>query len=230
MEKIIHSFLLLHIAAGTFALLSGPMAIAFKHGGKVHRIAGKIFFYAMMTVAVSATVVGIAHKDYFLLIVAVFSAYLVSSGYRILYLKKLSKGQKPQVIDWVITAAMFAFSLLFISYGAYIALVFKNSFSIVLFTFGAISFGLVLKDKKIYTANNLEKNYWLYTHIIKMIAGNIAAFTAFLVVNIHFQPNFIVWILPSFIGGLVIRYYTTLYRKKLTKPEAKVEDLVQIEK
>ena len=80
METVIHSFLILHIAAGTLALLSGPLAIAFKHGGKLHRIAGKIFFFAMMVVAASAAVIGIAHKSYFLLIVAVFSAYLVSSG------------------------------------------------------------------------------------------------------------------------------------------------------
>ena len=100
----------MHIAAGSLSLVSGPLAIGFKHGGKWHRVAGKIFFFAMMLVAATAFFIGLAHKNYFLFIVAVFSAYLVSSGYRILYLKKLGKSQKPGLVDWFITTTMFLFS------------------------------------------------------------------------------------------------------------------------
>ena len=225
---MIHTILILHIVAGSLALLSGPLAIAFKHGGKFHRLAGKIFFFAMMTVAGTAVIIGLTHKNYFLFIVAVFSAYLVSSGYRILYLKKLLKEQKPEVIDWIITGIMFAFSIAFIVWGTYLAFNATN-FSLVFFTFGGISFWLVMRDRKLYAAKNLEKNYWLYAHITKMIAGIIAAFTAFLVVNVQFQPGFVLWISPSLIGGFVIRYYTSQYRLKLNKGH-QVEELVELKK
>jgi hypothetical protein len=225
---MIQAILVLHILAGSIALLSGPLAIAFKHGGSAHRMAGKIFFFAMMCVAISAVILGVVKKNYFLFIVAVFSAYLVSSGYRILYLKKLDKTQKPAIIDWGITVTMFVFSLSFIIWGSLLSLK-GNSFSIVFFTFGAISFWLVLLDRKLYLAKNLEKNYWLYMHITKMIAGIIAAFTAFLVVNVQMQPGFIVWVAPSIIGGFVIRKYVSQYRRKLSKG-TKVEELVAIEK
>ncbi len=225
---MIQAILILHILAGSIALLSGPLAIAFKHGGELHRIAGKIFFFAMQTVAVSAIIVGLAHKNYFLFIVAIFSAYLVSTGYRILYLKKLDKGQKPQTIDWIISGTMLFFSFVFIGWGAFLA--FKaNSFSLVFFTFGGISFWLVQSDRKLYAAKNLEKNYWLFTHIVKMIAALIAAFTAFLVVNIQFQPGFILWVAPSILGGFVIRYFTSRYRKKISKG-SQVEQLVEVRK
>jgi hypothetical protein len=228
MEQVIKIALAMHIAAGSLSLVSGPLAIGFKHGGKWHRVAGKIFFFAMMLVAATAFFLGLAHKNYFLFIVAIFSAYLVSSGYRILYLKKLDKSQKPALVDWFITATMFLFSLAFLAWGTYLAIK-GNSFSLVFFTFGGISFWLVLKDRKLYRAVDLEKNFWLYAHIIKMIAGLIAAFTAFLVVNVQIQPGFVVWIFPSFVGGWVIRYYTTLYRKKLSQGK-KVEEMVLLKK
>lgn len=228
MENSIQYFLYLHIAAGSVALLSGPLAVGFKHGGKLHRIFGKIFFFAMMAVAVSAVVVGLAHKNYFLFIVAVFSAYLVSTGYRILYLKKLHKEQKPAMVDYFISGIMFAFSLAFILWGGFLAM-HKESFSIVFFTFGLISFLLVRKDRKIFAAATLEKNYWLFVHITKMIAGIIAAFTAFLVVNVNLEPGFIVWIAPTLIGGFVIRYYTSKYRQKINKG-SQLEQLVEVQK
>ncbi len=223
---MIEFVLIIHILAGSMALFTGPLAIAFKHGGNLHRIFGKIFFYAMLVVSLTATIVGIAHKNYFLFIVAVFSAYLVSSGYRVLYLKKLNKDQKPKALDYFITGTMFIFSLFFIAWGAFLAIN-KSSFSIVFLTFGAISFWLALRDKMMYEAKNLEKNFWLFSHIVKMIAGNIAAFTAFLVVNIQMKPGFILWVAPSLIGGFVIRYYLTFYRKKLSKG-SKVQQIVDI--
>jgi hypothetical protein len=228
MEQVIKSALAMHIAAGSLSLVSGPLAIGFKHGGKWHRVAGKIFFFAMLMVAATAFFLGLAHQNYFLFIVAIFSAYLVSSGYRILYLKKLGKSQKPALLDWSITGTMFLFSLSFFAWGSYLAMN-GISFSLVYFTFGGISFWLVMKDRKLYRSVDLEKNFWLYAHITKMIAGLIAAFTAFLVVNVQFQPGFVVWIFPSFVGGWVIRYYTTLNRKKLTQGK-EVEELVLLKK
>lgn len=228
METILKLLIYLHILAGSFALISGPLAVGFKHGGKLHRIFGKIFFFAMILVSISATIVGLAHENYFLFIMAVFSAYLVSTGYRILYLKKLDKEQKPEKIDLFISAVMFAFSIVFLLWGAYLAY-YKQSFSIVFFTFGLISFYLVRKDRKIFAAQNLEKSYWLFVHITKMIAGIIAAFTAFLVVNVKFQPGFVVWVAPTLIGGFVIRYFTTKYRMKINKGSS-VEQFVEIKK
>ena len=138
------------------------------------------------------------------------------------------QGQKPEFIDYTITGIMFCFALAFLIWG--IALAIKgNSFSIVFLLFGTISMTLAVKDIKLFAAKNLKKNYWLFNHITKMIAGNIAAFTAFMVVNINFQPNFVVWVTPSLIGGFVIRHYIKSYREKLNKG-ASVDTLVELKK
>ena len=52
--------LLLHIIAGTISVLSGAVALIFRKGGKIHRQAGFAFVVAMIAMAITAAVVGMA--------------------------------------------------------------------------------------------------------------------------------------------------------------------------
>jgi uncharacterized membrane protein len=67
--------LTLHISCGVVGFVCAPVALAKAKGGKVHRRFGKIYFWAMAGVAVTALILSVALPVYFLTMVAVFSFY-----------------------------------------------------------------------------------------------------------------------------------------------------------
>ena len=209
-------FLYGHIAAGTLALLSGTISLIRRKGDSKHRFIGNIFLYSMLVVGASAFFMAVYKPNSFLFMVGIFSSYLVSTGARILYLKRIPEGQKPFLIDWLLSVAMFGFGLVFIVLGARNILE-GNYFGITYLVFGSIGLFLVSQDIKLYFGKITNKNYWLYMHITRMLAGNIAAFTAFLVVNNTVLPALVVWLLPTVIGSALISYYQAIYRKKERK-------------
>jgi len=213
MELLYKIFLYGHIAAGTLALLSGTVSLIRRKGDSKHRFIGNIFLYNMLAVGASAFFMAVYRPNLFLFMVGIFSTYLVSTGARILYLKHLLEGQKPLVIDWLLSLAMFGFGLAFIISGIRNILE-GNYLGITYLVFGSIGLALVLQDIALYFGKITKKNYWLYMHISRMVAGNIAAFTAFLVVNNTVLPALVAWLLPTVIGTILISYYQTLYRRK----------------
>ena len=154
------------------------------------------------------------HRNDFLLIVAVFSIYMVATGQRFLSLKQLHKEQKPKTIDWILTYTMLVFAFLFITYGSYL-LINKVNFGIVLLVFGVVSCLMAIKDIKVYKGNIKEKNYWLLLHIQRMVGSYIAALTAFIVVNNHFLPGIVGWLLPTVIFTPLIVKWTKQYRVQI---------------
>ena len=65
-------FLALHICGGTTALIIAPLAMFTVKGGRWHRRWGKIYFWAMAEVALTATVLCWLRSGIFLFLVAVF--------------------------------------------------------------------------------------------------------------------------------------------------------------
>ena len=202
MDTIFKIFLVIHIIAGTIGLLSGTINIIAKKGDKRHRLIGKFFLYAMLTVGLSAFVLSTMHENYFLFIVGVFTFYMAATGDRYLSLKGLNSGQKPKQIDWLLTIAMLLFGLAFIVFGIY-HLTRSNTFGIVFMVFGFIGLSMVAADIKNYKGRSEIANYWLTAHLQRMIGAYIAALTAFLVVNSkHFNdivPGYVIWLLPTVI-------------------------------
>jgi hypothetical protein len=45
------TILVLHIAGASIAIVAGPMALAFRKGGRAHRLAGNVFFGSMLVMA-----------------------------------------------------------------------------------------------------------------------------------------------------------------------------------
>ena len=209
MELLFNIFLALHIAGGTLGLITGTISLATRKGDKRHRAIGKLFSYGMLTAGGSAFVLSVLHPNYFLFIVGVFTIYMVSTGYRYIYLKLLGKDQKPQLLDWILTISMALIGALFIVLGGY-KLIEHNNFGIVFIVFGALSLRFVKVDIDNYRGNVKAKNYWLLCHLQRMIGGYIAAATAFLVVNskyIPMLPPVVIWLLPTAaLVPLIIRW------------------------
>ncbi len=196
--------LILHIIGGTLALLSGLVAMFTAKGGKLHRLAGKIYFWSMTAVFVGAVVVAMGHENYFLLMVGFFSYYMTVRGYRILFLKKLYAGQKPGLVDWIISIVAGAFILILLAWGIY-AMRMGSGMGIVAIVFSVIGSSFLLGDIRNFIKPPQEKMHWWYGHISGMGGSYISAVTAFIVVNVQLpQFQWVLWILPAIIGSIFI--------------------------
>ena len=200
-------FLALHVIAGILSLLSAPTALIAKKGGKLHRTAGLVFYYAMLVVSISAFVVSIVHvngNSVFLRGIGIFSLYLVLAGKRILVRKEIMNGQQAEAIDYAITSLIAIFMLFCLYY-------FITEKNIVLAVFGLLSSRFLYEDITLLRNKPSFKLYWLTAHISRMCGGAIASFTAFLVVNwAHLfgdSLSLVAWLLPTFIGAPIIFYY-----------------------
>jgi uncharacterized membrane protein len=216
-EKIISAFLIIHIIGGATSLLSGLVAMLTQKGGRSHRLAGKIYFGGMTAVFIGAVVVAIAHRNDFLLMVGFFSYYMTVRGYRILSLKKLDRGQKFAPLDWIIISVSAIFIFTLITWGVW-AWMQGSGMGIVGLVFGLIGLTFLVNDIKSYVNPPTEKMHWWYTHISSMGGSYIAATTAFIVVNIQL-PNYqwVLWIIPSVIGGVLIGKTIRKYKREFAR-------------
>lgn len=87
-------------------------------------------------------------------------------------------------------------------------------FGVTGMVFGAIGGVYAFNWLKGFFRPSSAKQEWMFTHFQSFGAAYIAAFTAFVVVNINFLPPLIVWLFPSAIGGMLIAATTIKYRKK----------------
>jgi uncharacterized membrane protein len=218
--------LIIHIICGSIALLSGPVAMLRQDGKLLHRISGKIFFYAMTIVFITAVYLSVADQLIFLLLIAVFSYYNIVAAYRALYLKRLGRGQKPEVMDWTILCITSVFHLALLVWGSE-RLISGNSFGIVALVFAVIGLLTNLRECRTFTKGYKEKNGWLYAHITGMTGGYIASLTAFLVNVVSFQPAFILWIAPTVVFTPFIIYTIGKFRRKI-KSGRKMSDLSEL--
>lgn len=206
MEKIILFFLWLHIASGTLALLSAPFAVLLRKQTPKHRIAGKIYFYSMLFVVISAIIISLYKSIPFLLMVAVFSFYAIWDARRALALKQLHKTQQPKWYDWAVGIFTFCFNIGLVIFGV-LNIRNGNGIGWVATVFGIIGIASVFQSLRKFIKRPTDPKHWLYTHVSGMLAGYIATVTAFMAVNINFLPALVVWLAPTVIGSSLITWF-----------------------
>lgn len=203
MEILIKIVLILHIIAGNVALISGAISMISKKGNAVHKRFGKIFFYAMMIITVTALFLSIAKSSEFLLYVGIFVFYQIYSGFKAIKNKSL----RHNWLDGIIILAAFINGIAMVASGA-----------IVLMVFGGITFLLMFTEWQVFSAyrkgKELPRLSWLAKHIGMMTGSYIGAFTAFLVVNIQFEPGWVIWLAPTVVFVPLMQYWTWKFTKK----------------
>jgi uncharacterized membrane protein len=215
--------LTLHIASGAVAFVCAPIALLTAKGGRTHRLWGKIYFWAMAVVAATALFLSIVLPIVFLALVAVFSFYAAFSGYRILSLKQLGRDQKPHFIDWVAALVTLGASGALALMGALHPRL-AGGMALVLVVLGIIGVLLAASSLRIFLRPPADKQFWWFVHMRGMIASYIAAFTAFIVVNLtpHFGNVWWIWLAPTIIGvpGIILwrRYYQRKFSAKAAQP------------
>lgn len=208
--QLFQLLLVLHIAGGSLGLLAGTIAASVLKGRKWHLLAGRFFFYGMFVASTSSLIITNmpGHENIFLFAVAGFTLYMASSGYRMIILKR--KDNSGNVgFSWV-DYAVLIFGLTFGLFLCLLAIkgVLKgNLFALVPSIFGLLCLWFSAADLALISGKKLIKQTWLYNHIIRMIGALIAAYTAFLVVNVHLKKAWILWLAPTLIGTFVIIFF-----------------------
>jgi uncharacterized membrane protein len=184
--------LVVHIAAGFTALLTGLIAIISRKGQRLHRINGKIYFWSMLTVAVSAAIMSLMKDLDFFLMLSVFSFYSAYSGFMAIR----NKTRTARSLDWLMLMGAVVTCGFMISSG-----------NIILIVFGSIFTLFCLRDARDFLRKQsptIRSMHWLIIHIGRMLAAYIATTTAFVVVNfgdvLSGNWNLLIWLGPTAIG------------------------------
>jgi steroid 5-alpha reductase family enzyme len=224
------SLLMVHIAAGFSAFLLAPVALATAKGGKQHKRWGMVYLWAMGVVAATAVPMALYRPVLFLALVAIFSFYAAFSGYRVLRLKDLARGGSAGPIDWLAGLFTFGASACLSLFGIFKPAWVQNM-GVVAIVFGIIGMRLASVQLISFVRKPKEKMFWWYTHLGNFIGSYIAAWTAFLVTNVHpggalrdtFNSSLekMIWLLPTAIGVPAIVLTVAYYRRKFA-PKKKV--------
>jgi hypothetical protein len=210
MGDTFRAVLAIHILCGGVALLVAPGAMVTGKGGLWHRRWGKIYFWAMAGVALTAVALSLIRPGLFLLLVAVFSFYLAFTGYRVLYRK--TPRQAANAADWAGAALMLVGGLGLVGYGA--NLLRASSFGVVAVVFGGIGLLLAAADVRVFLRPPADKRAWWFTHMTRMMAAYIATVTAFSAVTFEFLPPVLRWLWPTALGTAGTLLWVRHYRKK----------------
>ncbi|MFP4090969.1 MAG: DUF2306 domain-containing protein [Cyclobacteriaceae bacterium] len=221
MEWLRHINLFIHVVAGFTALGTGIFAFASRKGGKIHLLSGRIYVIAMLLVALSSFILSLIRFNPFLFMVGTFTLYMTFTGYRGL-IKRREKTQKAKATDWLLIVFSLAMAgymsvrATFLMEGRY------QDFLPVVLTFSSILLLFIITDLRIYLGRkHMQANDWLMYHISRISGAYIGTFTAFLVINVHTDPAYISWLLPTVLGAPMISYFQRKYRVK--KKGRKVE-------
>ncbi|MCH8555435.1 MAG: DUF2306 domain-containing protein [Schleiferiaceae bacterium] len=201
MELYLKITLITHIIAGFSALTTGLLALLAKKGGRLHRAVGKLFFFSMLLVALSALGISIPKQQSFLLMIAVFAFFQNYFGMR----ASQQRDMKPVWRDWAVLVI-----------GSINSFFMVYSLDIVLVVFGIINGALAFGQLKIYLqvikGEKLSKTKWLEQHIGMMVGAFIATLTAFIIVNVRdVSPSWLPWLAPTAVLVPLIIYYQRKY-------------------
>ena len=213
MEFAIKIAIYIHAFFGAIGLLAGSLSFIVKKGSKLHKMSGKWFTIGML--ASSGLSIPIAsmpgHENPFLVMIGLFTIYMVIVGNRSLRFKK--RKTLADKTDWGISGLMAVISLVMLSAG----LLKSGEIAVLFLFFGGIGFVLCLMDFNFLRNPHKTKTGWLVQHIGKIVGAYIASVTAFLVAGTHLS-GLAVWILPSVIGNTAIIYWILKVRGVKFKP------------
>jgi uncharacterized membrane protein len=227
MKTLILVLLIIHVSAGSTALIVGLFPMFSKKGSRLHNRTGLVYVYCMIIVAVTALLLcglqPFKMLRLFLTGIAVLSFYLCITGWRATKQKKSG----PTQVDKLLTYITLAVSIAMLGFGAYLLTSGPSIFAILFTVFGFLTFKNAWYDHRSFGARP-EKMHWFYHHITRMGGSYIATFTAFLVNNMYRMlpstaPSWIEsvgWIAPAIVGAVLIGRTVRYYRKKFDRTNA----------
>jgi hypothetical protein len=198
LELLTRFLLILHVAAGSLALLAAIFAISLRKGARKHNLAGKTYFCCMMAVAATAIPVSLLRPNLMLFFVALFSAYMAYAGWRFGHKSRFVMKRKPYV-EWTmlgVGVAMVVSGLVEVLTG--------TPMGWVLVAFGSIGLQFAVQDLRGWGKTE-DFGTRISNHLSHMLGGTIATITAVLVQQVvpRLEPTspfkVFVWLAPTVI-------------------------------
>jgi len=191
----------IHIIAGASTLVTGPIAIFynFKDTHK-HRMVGKVFYYAMLIVAVSAIISFFKHPDkvffQFLLGISFLVLAGIFRGVRSIF---LMKGGRVTPFDWGYTVLLGLNAVFMLGMSAWhLVAGTMIAFPILFGVFGLMCASDTWVNWKSFSnPSALHPLDWMQLHLSTMLGAFIASTTAFTVNAAHFLPWWAQWFGPT---------------------------------
>jgi len=198
----------LHIASGHVALAAAVGAMLTGKGSRWHVYTGRLFTLGMALVFVTAVPITLMRPNLFLLLVAIFSFYLALTGW--LRARNRTGARLPG--ERVAAAAMAVVAIGMLARGVFM-LAGGQSMGLVLVVFSGIGGTLAALDLRPAPGARYRGVTRIAGHLTRMLAGTIAAVTAFSVVNIRVEPAVIVWLAPTVVLTPLIVYWNVRIRR-----------------
>jgi len=201
MESLRIVILILHITAGFGALVLGAVNAVRTKGTRTHRQLGRYYIGCMVVVGASALLLATIRPNLFLAMIGLFSLHMAWGGYRA---TKIRKAEDLHWSDMFIAGSAFLAGVVLVSMGV-------MQGNVVMLVFGTGSAMNALSDLNVarrLRAGTLTRGAWMRRHIGLVGGSYIAVWTAFLVVNVPFEPAYIGWLLPTALGTPIIAYAT----------------------
>ncbi len=192
----------LHILTGTLATMSIIAALITPKGSSIHRKAGRWACVSLGSSLFLAIVISIVNLQYFLLLIACFTAYLLYTGWRI----AIATDSVITLADKIVFALTACIGLTMALIGT-LRIFKEDNAGYILITFGAIALILATSDL-------LRRGEWpmaedrIALHLTRMCGSSIATATAIVVVNIQTQPVYVGWLAPTVIATPLIAFYS----------------------
>jgi hypothetical protein len=205
MSLLVSLHLILHITAGVSTLIAGPIAIFYNFKQvRYHRIAGKVFFYAMLYVCASAIAGYFRRPDLmfyqFLLGIAILVLAGILRGVRAI---RLMKGDAVRPVDWVYTVGLGLFGCWMV--GRTVACFLTGGdepiIPILFGVFGVAALSDVRRNTRMFLqATTRSRLDWYRLHVSSMLGAFTASTTAFMVNVVGASlPWYIVWFGPTIV-------------------------------
>ena len=197
--------LTLHAVGGAVALVAGPLAMLARKGRRRHRLSGRCYGGAMVFTAASALCLALATRNVLLLTIAVFSFFLVFTGWRALWQRRLHErgrwgGHGAHWSDWLVAALTLVFSAGLFVVG------WTSGRDVTELFFGTGGSVLAFRGMLHLTGRGVRPGDWLVRHMVGMSAAYIATVSAFAVVTLTMLPRPVAFIGPTLIGTPLIAW------------------------
>lgn len=191
------TLLVIHIVAGSIALLTALAALVTAKGGTIHVRAGRVYAVGMTLIFLTAVPLAILGADVFLLLIAFFSFYLIFAGWRF----ARNRSRRPQLVDWVAVAIMGLTGLAMWGYAVALGVSGSGQW-VTMLAFGSIAVALSVADGLFFNQGRSGRRrpapyLRIQRHLTNMMAGTIATVTAVMVVNVSMNPVWLPWLLPT---------------------------------
>ncbi|WP_316762189.1 hypothetical protein [Pedobacter aquatilis] len=205
------SNIIIHVSAGTFALLAGLLILCSRKGGRLHIVSGRIFLCLLAIVILTGLAgVFIFNRNSFLLVITTLSGYMGFSGFR----SVRNRSNKPRILD-IFAAILALLSVLsFLLYFKAIGMIWSPV--IIFSTVGYLVMVVCYDLARYLFSHQTYQKLWLQEHILKMtsaFSGLLSAFSG--TVFPQYQPYS--QFLPSVLGSLIAMGFMFGFWRKIRK-------------